>query len=142
MACISRGVSLDMLVQQPSLYVITNSNSPRRLDEEFGAKPKTVYTYKELIELLEATIKLHRNRTALRLLRKAGVERLVLGLDGFAHGAGAQPVRMKCQRRSPSRGRKTSDWICGAKRRRRVVRCSPRAASSRASAASVPAFEM
>jgi long-chain acyl-CoA synthetase len=41
-----------------------------KLDEEFGAKPKTVYTYKELAELFEATVKLHRNRTALRLLRK------------------------------------------------------------------------
>ncbi|HEX5061165.1 MAG TPA: AMP-binding protein [Kofleriaceae bacterium] len=41
-----------------------------KLDEEFGAKPKTVYTYKELIELFESTIKLHRNRPALRLLRK------------------------------------------------------------------------
>lgn len=39
-----------------------------KLDEEFGAKPKSVYTYKELIELFEATVKLHRNRTAMRLL--------------------------------------------------------------------------
>ncbi|HEX2685138.1 MAG TPA: AMP-binding protein, partial [Kofleriaceae bacterium] len=39
-----------------------------KLDEEFGAKPKTVYTYKELIELFEATVKLHRMRTALRLI--------------------------------------------------------------------------
>jgi long-chain acyl-CoA synthetase len=41
-----------------------------KLDEEFGAKPKSVYTHKSLIELFEATIKLHRNRTALRLVRK------------------------------------------------------------------------
>ncbi|HUS29759.1 MAG TPA: AMP-binding protein, partial [Kofleriaceae bacterium] len=41
-----------------------------KLDEEFGAKPKSVYTYKELVEMFEATVKLHRNRTALRLLRK------------------------------------------------------------------------
>jgi long-chain acyl-CoA synthetase len=41
-----------------------------KLDEEFGAKPKTVYTYKELIELFEAAVKLHRNRTALRLIHK------------------------------------------------------------------------
>lgn len=41
-----------------------------KLDEEFGAKPKSVYTYKSLIELFEAAIKLHRNRTALRLVRK------------------------------------------------------------------------
>ncbi|HET7505890.1 MAG TPA: AMP-binding protein [Kofleriaceae bacterium] len=42
-----------------------------KLDEEFGAKPKTVYTHKELVELFEAAIKLHRNRTALRLVKKA-----------------------------------------------------------------------
>jgi len=41
-----------------------------KLDEEFGAKPKSVYTYKSLVELFEAAIKLHRNRTALRLIRK------------------------------------------------------------------------
>ncbi|HSD89914.1 MAG TPA: AMP-binding protein, partial [Kofleriaceae bacterium] len=41
-----------------------------KLDEEFGAKPKSVYTYKELVEMFESTIKLHRNRPALRLLRK------------------------------------------------------------------------
>ncbi|HTL32839.1 MAG TPA: AMP-binding protein [Kofleriaceae bacterium] len=41
-----------------------------KLDEEFGAKPKSVYTYKELSEMFEATVKLHRNRPALRLLRK------------------------------------------------------------------------
>lgn len=48
-----------------------------KLDEEFGAKPKSVYTYKELIELFEATVKLHRNRTAMRLLGKdkAGASR-------------------------------------------------------------------
>ena len=41
-----------------------------KLDEEFGAKPKSVYTYKELIELFEAAVKLHGNRTALRMVRK------------------------------------------------------------------------
>ncbi|MGE0548788.1 MAG: AMP-binding protein [Kofleriaceae bacterium] len=41
-----------------------------KLDEEFGAKPKSVYTYKELVELFDATIKLNRNRPALRLIRK------------------------------------------------------------------------
>ncbi len=45
-----------------------------KLDEEFGAKPKTVYTYKSIVELIEATIKLNRNRPALRLLRKDGGE--------------------------------------------------------------------
>jgi long-chain acyl-CoA synthetase len=38
------------------------------LDEEFGQKPRSVYTYKELLELFEATTKLHRHRVALRLL--------------------------------------------------------------------------
>ena len=33
-AAIARGVSLDDLAREPSLYVITNTNSPRRLDEE------------------------------------------------------------------------------------------------------------
>jgi long-chain acyl-CoA synthetase len=41
-----------------------------KLDEEFGAKPKSVYTYKSIIELFEAAVKLHRNRPALRLVRK------------------------------------------------------------------------
>jgi long-chain acyl-CoA synthetase len=41
-----------------------------KLDEEFGAKPKSVYTYKSLVELFEAAVKLHGNRTALRLIRK------------------------------------------------------------------------
>ncbi len=34
MAAISRGVSPDELARAPSFYVITNTNSPRRLDEE------------------------------------------------------------------------------------------------------------
>jgi len=41
-----------------------------KLDEEFGAKPKSVYTHKSIVELFEATTKLHRNRPALRLVRK------------------------------------------------------------------------
>ncbi len=41
-----------------------------KLDDEFGPKPKTVYTYKSLPELFEAAVKLHRNRPALRLVRK------------------------------------------------------------------------
>jgi trimethylamine--corrinoid protein Co-methyltransferase len=34
MACLARGVSPERLAEEPSLYVITNTNSPRRLDEE------------------------------------------------------------------------------------------------------------
>ncbi len=41
-----------------------------KLDEEFGAKPRSVYTYKSLVELFEATTKLHKHRTALRFIPK------------------------------------------------------------------------
>ncbi len=37
------------------------------LDDEFGPKPRAVYTYKDLLELWHATTKLHANRVALRL---------------------------------------------------------------------------
>ena len=40
------------------------------LDDEFGPKPRSVYTYKELLELFDATTKLHRHRKALVLRRK------------------------------------------------------------------------
>ncbi|KAB2910620.1 MAG: AMP-binding protein [Kofleriaceae bacterium] len=40
------------------------------LDDEFGPKPRSVYTYKELLELWEATTKLHKNRVALKLRPK------------------------------------------------------------------------
>ena len=39
-----------------------------QLDDEFGRKPRSVYTYKDLIELFDATTKLHRHRVAFRLL--------------------------------------------------------------------------
>jgi long-chain acyl-CoA synthetase len=39
------------------------------LDDEFGPKPPSVYTYKDLLELFTATCKLHKHRTAFRLLR-------------------------------------------------------------------------
>jgi long-chain acyl-CoA synthetase len=45
-----------------------------KLDEEFGEKPRSVYTYKELLEMFLATTKLHRHRVALRLLPKPGSE--------------------------------------------------------------------
>ncbi len=45
-----------------------------KLDEEFGAKPRSVYTYKSVVELFESAVKLHRNRPALRLVRKDGGE--------------------------------------------------------------------
>ena len=34
MTCIARGIDASQLAVEPSVYVITNSNSPRRLDEE------------------------------------------------------------------------------------------------------------
>ncbi len=46
----------------------------KAMDEEFGAKPRSVYTYKELVELFESTVKLHRNRVALRLVPKVESE--------------------------------------------------------------------
>ena len=36
------------------------------LEEEFQAKPRTFYTYKDLLELFDATTKHHRQRTAMR----------------------------------------------------------------------------
>src|SRR3569832_2277512 len=38
------------------------------LDEEFQARPKTVYTYRDLIEMLEAAAKAYRRRAAMRVL--------------------------------------------------------------------------
>jgi long-chain acyl-CoA synthetase len=42
------------------------------LDEEFRKKPRSVYTYKDLLELFAATTKLHRSRVALRQLAPVG----------------------------------------------------------------------
>ncbi len=41
------------------------------LDDEFGAKPRSVYTYKDLLELFHAAVKLNRHRVALRYLHTA-----------------------------------------------------------------------
>ena len=38
------------------------------LDEEFQQRPRSVYTYKDLLELFDATTRLHKSRPALRLL--------------------------------------------------------------------------
>ena len=38
------------------------------LEEEFQAKPRAVYTYKDLLEMFDATTKHHRQRTAMRQL--------------------------------------------------------------------------
>ncbi len=38
------------------------------LDDEFGAKPRSVYTHKDLLELFDAATKLHKHRIAMRLL--------------------------------------------------------------------------
>ncbi len=42
------------------------------LEEEFRPKPRSVYTYKDLLEMFQATTKLHRSRVALRLLPPPG----------------------------------------------------------------------
>ncbi len=34
MACLSRAISEEELIERPSFFIVTNSNSPRRLDEE------------------------------------------------------------------------------------------------------------
>ncbi len=41
------------------------------LDDEFGAKPRSVYTYKDMLELFHASVKLNRHRVALRYLETA-----------------------------------------------------------------------
>lgn len=41
-----------------------------KLDEEFGEKPRSVYTHKGLLDLFLQTTKAHKHRTALRLLPK------------------------------------------------------------------------
>ncbi|HKE15432.1 MAG TPA: AMP-binding protein [Kofleriaceae bacterium] len=38
------------------------------LDDEFGKRPRAIYTYKDLLELFDSTTKLHRHRVAMRLL--------------------------------------------------------------------------
>ena len=38
------------------------------IESEFKAKPKSVYTYRDLLEMFDATTKHHRNRTAMRML--------------------------------------------------------------------------
>ncbi|ACY15750.1 AMP-binding protein [Haliangium ochraceum] len=44
------------------------------LDDEFGPQQRSVYTHKDLMELFDATTKLHRHRVALRLLPPASDE--------------------------------------------------------------------
>ncbi|MCP4449146.1 MAG: AMP-binding protein [Myxococcales bacterium] len=39
------------------------------LDDEFGVKPRSVYTYKDMLELFDAAVKLNRHRVALRFLQ-------------------------------------------------------------------------
>ncbi len=44
------------------------------LEEEFAAKPRSVYTYKDLLEMFDATTKHHRNRTAMRVITDGEAE--------------------------------------------------------------------
>ena len=39
------------------------------LDETYAPKPKSVYAYRDLIELFDTTTKLHSKRTAMRMER-------------------------------------------------------------------------
>jgi long-chain acyl-CoA synthetase len=45
------------------------------LEEEFATKPRSVYTYKDLLEMFDATVKHHRHRTAMRVLGDGEPER-------------------------------------------------------------------
>ena len=38
------------------------------LDDEFGVKPRSVYTYKDMLELFDSSVKLNKHRVALRFL--------------------------------------------------------------------------
>ena len=49
MACLARGVSPERLAEEPSLYVITNTNSPRRLDEELLEGAMTAAEYGQAV---------------------------------------------------------------------------------------------
>jgi trimethylamine--corrinoid protein Co-methyltransferase len=49
MACLSRGISEDDLARDPSFYVITNTNSPRRLDEELLEGAMTAAEYGQAV---------------------------------------------------------------------------------------------
>ncbi len=69
-----------------------------KLDEEFGAKPRSVYTYKSLVELFEATTKLNKNRVAFRLVREdASADPIAYTYGEVAtlawHGAGVLRAR-------------------------------------------------
>lgn len=44
------------------------------LDEEFQARPKTVYTHRDLLEMIETAAKAHRGRTAMRMLSPLDAE--------------------------------------------------------------------
>lgn len=44
------------------------------LDDEFGVKPRTVYTHKDMIEFFDALVKLNRHRVALRYLETSDAD--------------------------------------------------------------------
>nr|MBA3448184.1 trimethylamine methyltransferase family protein [Pseudaminobacter sp.] len=49
MACISRGVTMDELAKRPSFFIITNTNSPRRVDEELLEGAMTAAEYGQAV---------------------------------------------------------------------------------------------
>ncbi|MCG8418235.1 MAG: AMP-binding protein [Proteobacteria bacterium] len=63
------------------------------LDDEFGPKQRSVYTYKDLVELFDAATKLNKHRVAMRLMPKRGDEPVVYTYeriqDMAAQGAGS-----------------------------------------------------
>ncbi|MEO6952851.1 MAG: AMP-binding protein [Polyangia bacterium] len=70
------------------------------LEEEFEQRPRSVYTYKDLLELFDATTHLHKSRTALRLLdgevdqgryTYADLQRLATRLGTALAARGIQP---------------------------------------------------
>ncbi|HVV83633.1 MAG TPA: AMP-binding protein, partial [Kofleriaceae bacterium] len=75
------------------------------LDDEFGPKPRSVYTYKDLLELWDATTKLHKNRVALRLRRKplSRASREAWGLERSEDRGIPTPRRPSASAREPAR---------------------------------------
>lgn len=63
------------------------------LDEEFQARPKAVYTYRDLLELFAAATKHYRGRTAMRLLAPPGP-------DGEPQGEGLRYTYRDLQERA------------------------------------------
>ena len=67
------------------------------LEEEFKARPKSVYTYRDLLEMFDATTKHHRHRTAMRLLPTPDGDDAEPQRYTYARPAGpGRPRRRRC----------------------------------------------